>query len=84
MTRFLAHARFIISGIALTLLIALATPASAQQPTSVNPTASAVKEDQLLNALQNSGGTVSGRVTIPDQKSATLIQPAGRDWREFH
>ena len=43
-----------------------------------------MKEDQLLNALQNSGGTVSGRVTIPDQKSGTLIQPAGRDWREFH
>jgi formate dehydrogenase subunit gamma len=84
MTRFLSHARFIISGIALTLLIALGTPASAQQPTSVNPTASSVKEDQLLNALQNSGGTVSGRVTIPDAKSGTLIQPAGRDWREFH
>jgi formate dehydrogenase subunit gamma len=85
MTRFLSHARFIISGIALTLLITLGTPVSAQQPSSVNPTASSVKEDQLLNALQgNNNSTVSGRVTIPDQKSATLIQPAGRDWRQFH
>ena len=42
---------------------------------SVNPTASAVKEQQLLNALQ--GGSISGRVSIPDQKSANLIQPGG-------
>jgi formate dehydrogenase subunit gamma len=49
----------------------------------VNPTASAVQEEQLLNALR-SGGAVSGRVTIPDQKAATLIQPEGRDWRRFH
>ncbi len=41
-----------------------------------------MKEQQLLNALH--GGTVSGRVSIPDQKSGTLIQPGGRDWRQFH
>jgi formate dehydrogenase subunit gamma len=60
-------------------------PASAQRNPdgSVNPTASAVKEQQLLNALQ-SGGSISGRVSIPDQKSANLIHPAGRDWRQFH
>jgi formate dehydrogenase subunit gamma len=49
----------------------------------VNPTASSVKEDQLLDALK-SGGTIHGRVSIPDQKSANLIQPEGRDWRHFH
>lgn len=78
MARFFAHIRFIVGALALALIVAGATPASAQ----VNPTASAVKEQQLLNALQ--GGAVSGRVSIPDQKSANLIQPAGREWRQWH
>ena len=30
------------------------------------------------------GGAISGRVSIPDQKSGTLIQPAGQTWRQFH
>ena len=83
MARFLAHARFIFGALAVALVLAIAAPASAQQPTSVNPTASSVKEQQLLNAL-GTGGAVSGRVSIPDQKSANLIHPAGRDWRQFH
>ena len=82
MARFLAQARFIIVAFAVALTFAIASPAGAQQPSSVNPNAAAVKEQQLLNALQN--GTVSGRVTIPDQKSGALIQPGGRDWRHFH
>ena len=72
---------------AVFLLIASLTAASAQQPTSVNPTANSVKEEQLLNALRPDGGgsgQVGGRITIPDAKAATLIQPAGRDWRQFH
>ena len=85
MARLLAQARFIIGALALALLLAVAAPAAAQQRTdarSIRPQA-AVKEQQLLNALQR-GGTISGRVSIPDQKSGTLIQPAGRDWRQFH
>jgi formate dehydrogenase subunit gamma len=82
MARLLAQARFIIGALAVALILAVAAPAGAQQPTSVNPTASSVKEQQLLNALQ--GGTIGGRVSIPDQKSGTLIQPGGRDWRQFH
>ncbi|MEJ1158066.1 formate dehydrogenase subunit gamma [Prosthecomicrobium sp. N25] len=54
-----------------------AAPAAAQ---SVNPTASAVKEEQLLQELQKA----QGRVSIPDAKSGTLIQPQGREWRAFH
>jgi formate dehydrogenase subunit gamma len=84
MTGFLAQIRFVALAIAVVFLIGVSAPALAQQPTSVNPTANAVKEDQLLNALQNSGGTISGRVTIPDKKEGVLIQPAGRDWRAFH
>ena len=83
MATLLAHARFIICTMAIVLTVALTAPASAQQRNpdgSVNPTASAVQEDQLLRQLQQ----VQGRVTIPDQKSGTLIQPAGQSWREFH
>lgn len=83
MARWLAHARFIVGALALMLAVTIAVPAGAQQrnpDNSVNPTASAVREDQLLQELQR----VQGRVSIPDQRSATLIQPAGRSWREFH
>ncbi len=61
------------------LAIAAAGPVTAQQPTSVNPTASAVQEDKLLNALKPHAA-VTGRVTIPDGKSGKLIQPEGRDY----
>ncbi len=54
--------------------------AQSKQPTSVNPTAQAVSEQQLLRELDR----VSGRVSIPDQRSGILIQPEGRSWREFH
>jgi len=82
MAGFLAQARFMIAAFVVALILAVTVPASAQQPSSVNPTASSVKEQQLLNALQ--GGSIGGRVSIPDQKSGTLIQPGGRDWRQFH
>ena len=54
--------------------------AQSAQPQSVNPTASSVKEEQLLRELDR----VTGRVTIPDSRAATLIQPEGREWRQFH
>ena len=50
----------------------------AQAP--VNPTASAVKEQQLLNELSR----IQGRGTIPDAKSYVLEHPVGRDWRQWH
>ena len=80
MAIWLPQCRFIIGALALVFLVAAAAPASAQQPSQVNPTASAVQEDQLLRELNR----VQGRVSIPDQKSGILEQPAGRDWREFH
>ena len=70
-----------IAGVlALALFIAMAVPASAQQGAPVNPTASAVKEQQLLQEL----GRIQGRGTIPDAKSYVLEQPMGREWRHFH
>ena len=65
---------------ALALLFVVAHPAAAQL--SFKPTAEAVQEDKLLNALKE-GDKITGRVSIPDAMSASLIQPAGRDWRDF-
>lgn len=65
---------------ALALLFVLAHPAAAQL--SFKPTAEAVQEDKLLNALKE-GGKITGRISIPDPMASSLIQPAGRDWRDF-
>ena len=54
-----------------------------QKVHSFKPTAEAVQEDKLLNALKE-GDKISGRISIPDKNAANLIQPAGRDWRDFH
>jgi formate dehydrogenase subunit gamma len=79
MAKLIEGARF-IGALAVMFVVAVAAPASAQQSGIVNPTASAVKEEQLMQQLQS----VQGRVSIPDAKSATLIQPAGQTWRQFH
>ena len=75
-----AKIRLFVGALALVLVAVGAQPASAQQPISVNPEASSVKEDQLLQELNR----ISGRCTLPDQKACTIEQPAGRDWRHFH
>jgi formate dehydrogenase subunit gamma len=66
---------------AIALLFVFAHPAAAQL--SFKPTAESVHEDQLLNALKE-GDKITGRISIPDKMAASLIQPAGRDWRDFH
>jgi formate dehydrogenase subunit gamma len=76
----IARVRFIVGAFLALLFIALAVPAGAQQqPPSVNPTASSVKEDQLLREMK----IIQGLGTIPNTTSYVLEQPAGRDWREF-
>src|SRR5215204_7151310 len=80
MAMLFARLRYVVGAFALIWLVALAVPAVAQQPTQINPTASSVKEQQLLQQLQR----LEGRCTIPDQKACTIEQPAGRDWRQFH
>jgi formate dehydrogenase subunit gamma len=64
---------------ALITLALVATPAGAQQPNSVNPTADAVNEEQLLQQMR----IIGGRGTIPDVKSYNIVQPAGREWRHY-
>jgi formate dehydrogenase subunit gamma len=72
--------RILVGALALVVLAISWQPVVAQQPTTVNPQASAVKEDQLLRELDR----ITGRCTLPDQKACTIEQPAGRDWRHFH
>jgi formate dehydrogenase subunit gamma len=78
MASFGKYIRLVLGAWAFLLVIAVSMPmpASAQQ---VNPTASSVKEQQLLQELNR----IQGRVSIPDERSGVLEQPAGRDWREF-
>jgi formate dehydrogenase subunit gamma len=83
MTTLSARIRFVVAALALMFVVTLALPVGAQQRNpdgSVNPTASAVKEDQLLRELDR----VQGRLSLPDQRAAVIEQPAGRDWRQFH
>jgi formate dehydrogenase subunit gamma len=77
---FVANLRIVIGAVALLGFAAFACPSGAQQVQSVNPTKSAVSEEQLFQHLK----TIQGRGSIPDKKSYTLEQPAGRDWRHFH
>ena len=80
MAKLVAHMRLIVGAVALAFIVALSAPVSAQQPSSVNPTADAVKEQQLLQQLK----MIQGRGTIPDVRSYVLEHPVGRDWQEFH
>ena len=80
MTTLIAAGRHFIATLAFVVLAMTWQGAAAQQPNSVNPTANAVQEDKLLQQLK----TIQGRGSIPDVKSYTIEQPAGRDWRHFH
>ena len=77
MTKFFARLRVALAGLIIIMSTGLAAPAVAQQ---VNPTADAVKEQQLLREF----GRIQGRGSIPDAKSYVIEQPRGRDWRAFH
>ena len=82
MKNFASPMRMAICVIVMLCVVAFVAPASAQDRNpdgSVNPNASAVSEQQLLQELNR----IQGRVTIPDKKEGVLIQPAGREWREF-
>lgn len=76
--------------LALALLLAAPMAGQAQTapqvsgtPTSPTPMLPPVADElEVMKALQ--GGRVAGRITIPDQQAASLIQPAGRSWRDFH
>jgi formate dehydrogenase subunit gamma len=76
MASFARFIRLAVGAWAFLLIVTVSGPSAAQQ---VNPTASSVKEQQLLQEFDR----IEGRVSIPDQRSRVLEQPAGREWREF-
>jgi len=76
MASFARFIRHTVGALAFLLVIFMVGPCSAQQ---INPTASSVREQQLLQEFDR----IQGRVSIPDQRSSVLVQPAGREWREF-
>ena len=67
-----------VGALAFLLILTASAPSVAQQD-RINPTASSVREQQLLQEFDR----IQGRVSIPDQRSSVLMQPAGREWREF-
>lgn len=80
MIRFTSRLRAALVAVVLGLGIGLAA-APATAPEAIAQAApSAADEQMLFNYLQ---GDVRGRITIPDQRAATLIHPAGRDFQTF-
>jgi formate dehydrogenase subunit gamma len=69
--------------LSLCICLAFALPSVAQQaaPGSrpVSPDGSAVNQQTLLETLPR----IQGRIDIPNQTAAVLIQPAGRRWEYF-
>jgi formate dehydrogenase subunit gamma len=80
MAMFCARIRLMVAAIALLVVTAAAAPVAAQRPTSVDPNAAAVTEQQLLQEFKR----VQGLGTIPDTKSYVIEQPQGRAWRQYH
>jgi formate dehydrogenase subunit gamma len=68
----------------LAALLALGLAAGAVQAQAPSPGRLPVsaEEMELQRALQ--GGRIEGRVSIPDGRAASLIQPQGKAWRDFH
>jgi formate dehydrogenase subunit gamma len=77
MANLLACIRVVVAALAVLIFAGIAAPAHAQR---INPTADSVTEQQLLQEMQR----IQGRGSIPDTRSYVIVQPRGRDWREFH
>jgi formate dehydrogenase subunit gamma len=78
MTKGLQAFRAVLAAFALLVAIGASAPVSAQS-SGFNPTASSVKEEELLSRLQK----LEGRVSIPDPKASLLENPPGRDYQRF-
>jgi formate dehydrogenase subunit gamma len=83
MTMLLAYCRCGLAALAVLVAVVAAMPAAAQERNSdgsPNPTASVVDQKTLLREFPR----ITGRIDIPDQRAAVLIQPAGRMFQRFH
>lgn len=82
MMRYLAGIRWIII-VALTIVVVAVAPASALQlgpDGAPNPTASVASEQQLLRQSPR----IEGQIAQPNERARVLMQPAGRQWDQFH
>ena len=70
--------RLTVGALVLLVVLTASAPSIAQRD-QINPTARSVTEQQLLKEFDR----IQGRVSIPDERSSVLMQPAGREWREF-
>ncbi len=66
--------RTLLRTLALACMLGMAGLAAQAQPANMPSQAA---EAELMRQL-------TGRASIPDTQAATLIQPAGREWRDFH
>ena len=66
--------RTLLRTLLLTLALAMGGMTAQAQPANMPSEAA---EAELMRQL-------TGRASIPDARAATLIQPAGREWRDFH
>jgi formate dehydrogenase subunit gamma len=80
LARFLTRARFVLGAIAVAVLVVCAMPAHAQQNERVDPDASVVNEQKLLQQFPR----IEGLIDQPNERERVLIQPAGRIWDHFH
>jgi len=81
MTYLLARARFVFAAVAIGCLLALASPALAQQAgATFDPQAEAVNQTMLLKQFPR----IQGDINQLDQRARVLIQPDGRKWDFFH
>jgi formate dehydrogenase subunit gamma len=80
MAKFFARTRRIAAALGFGLMLMMTVLTASPTLAQVDPNASAVQEQQLLNQLK----TIQGLGTIPDTKSYVLEHPAGRDWQYFH
>jgi formate dehydrogenase subunit gamma len=81
MMSLLGRMRFILGALAICTLAVLVTPIQAEpQVPPVNPQASAISEQSLLQQAPR----IEGRIDIPNETASVLMQPAGRVWRYFH
>jgi formate dehydrogenase subunit gamma len=67
----------------LALLAALLMGAAAPAIAQTAARAPSMAEEMEVQALLR-GNQIQGRISIPDDRAATLIQPVGREWRDFH
>lgn len=73
---------FIHLALLVTLLVA-APLASAQQHVERSPGPNSPTTKEAVPLYLPEPDQLSGRVSIPDEKLGVLVQPEGREWREF-